>query len=153
MISPDRRSKHFPFTSIVRRPPQEIPRITRAFPGNQNALCIHTIEDVSKPPTLITNQTVRGDQRIVEKYLGSIVIDHRLYRTNLHTIVLEFAKINQEHRQPITWLFHILARGGPSQQQHQIRVQRPTGPDLLPIDPVVIPVAHGTGAQSSRIGT
>ena len=82
-----------------------------------------------------------------------MVIDHRLYGTNLHTIALELAKINQEHRQPITWLFHILARGGPSQQQHQIRVQRPTGPDLLAIDPVVIPVAYGVGAKPSGVAT
>ncbi len=51
---------------------------------------------------------------------------------------LRRAHVDQEHRQPVGALRHLLARRGARQQQHQVGMLGARGPDLLAVDDVVV---------------
>ena len=56
------------------------------------------------------------------------------------------AQVDQEHRQPVRALPHLVGRRGARQQQHQVGMQHAAGPHLLAVDDVAV-VALLVGAR------
>jgi hypothetical protein len=58
------------------------------------------------------------------------------------------AHVEDEDRQALGALGDLLARRGAGQQQHQVGLRGPAGPDLLAVDDVMIALAPGGRAQA-----
>ena len=80
--------------------------------------------------------------------LGGGVVHHGADRIDADAGDLREPHVDQEHREAVGALLHLLARRGARQQQHQIGMLGARGPDLLAVDDVVIvALANGGGAQ------
>ena len=60
--------------------------------------------------------------------------------------------VDQEDRQAVGALLGLLARRGARQQQHQVGMLGARGPDLLPVDDVVVALAHAPWCAAQRVG-
>ena len=80
------------------------------------------------------------------------MVHHRADRLDRQPGAQRRAHVDQEDRQAIGFLRHRLARLGAGQQQHQVRMFGPAGPDLLSAHHVVLAMAGGGGGQAECIG-
>ena len=80
------------------------------------------------------------------------MIHHGADRADGQPVIFGCAHVDDENRKPGGARLCRLARRGARQQQHEIGMLGARGPDLLPVDDIMIAVADGRGAQAERIG-
>ena len=59
-------------------------------------------------------------------------------RLDVEPVAQRRLDVDQEDRKPFALLLHLIERRGARQQEHEIGLQRPRGPDLLAVDDVVV---------------
>ena len=63
-------------------------RITYGLRANKDTLCVHAIQNVAKPLSLLTNQRVGGNAHVIEEDLRRRMVDHGADRLNLQPLSL-----------------------------------------------------------------
>ena len=109
------------------------------------------VEDVAEALPLLADQRVGGQLEVVEEDLGRGVVDHRRDRADLERGAA-LAHVDEEQREALGAALHLLGRRRAREQDHQVRVQRARGPDLLAVDdPALAAPARGR-LDRGRVG-
>ena len=152
LVLPDRPPEDFALAGIGACAINEKAGIAQAFPGNQDALGIHAVEDVVKATPLLADQGVGWDMQVVEEQLCRGVVDHGPDRPDGEPLTDRATHIDKKHRQALTPRCHLFARCGARKQHHEIGMLRTADPDLLPVDTIAVAVAYRRSAEIGGIG-
>ena len=127
--------------------------VADALRGDQDALGVHAVEDVAEALALLADQVLGRHLEVVEEHLVVLwLIIASIGRISM-PLPTRLAQVDQEHRQPVGALLHLVDRRGARQQQHQVGVQRARGPHLLAVDDVaVVALAHRAGLELGGVG-
>ena len=109
--------------------------VADALRGDQDPLRVHPVEDVAEALPLLADERVRRHLDAVEEDLGRRVVHQRLDRPDRHRPGRErLLHVDDEGREPLGLVRHLVERRRPREQQHQVGVQRARRPDLLTAD-------------------
>ena len=127
--------------------------VADALRGDQDPLRVHPVEDVAEALPLLADECVGRYLDAVEEDLGRRVVHQRLDRPDRHRPGREcLLHVDDEGREPLRLLRHLVERRRPREQEHQVGVQRARGPDLLPADQIAAVVTRGRRLQARRVG-
>ena len=153
LVLPDRPAEQLALLGVLRRLVDEPFGVADAFRRDQDALGVHAGQDVAEALPFLADQVFRRHAQIVEEHLRGGVVHHGADRIDGEVGALRQPHVDQEHRQAVGALLGLLLRRGARQQQHQIGMLGARGPDLLPVDDVmVVALAPRRGAQRKRVG-
>ena len=91
-------------TGLINKPA----RITYGLRANEDTFCVHTIQNVAKPFSLLTDQRVGGNAHVIEEDLRRRMVDHGADGLNLQPLSLEFADIDKEYRHTVVRPFSLI---------------------------------------------
>jgi hypothetical protein len=153
LVLPDRPAEQGAALRVVGRFCDEPLGVADAFRRDQDALGVHAGENVAEALTLLADQIVRWHAQVVEEHLGGGVVHHGADRIDGEVGRLRQMHVDQKYRQTVGARLGLLLRRGARQEQHQVGMLGARGPDLLPVDDVmVVALAPRRGAQRQRVG-
>ena len=152
LILPDRAAEHLALIGIAGGLGDEPAGIADAFGGDQDALRIHAVQDVAEALAFLADQVLRRHFQIVQEDFRGGVVQHGADRADGQPLAQRLFHIDQEDRKPLGLLRHLVLRRGAGQQDHQVGMFRPAGPDLLAVHDVFVALAHRHGADRGGVG-
>ena len=136
-FGPDRATEDDALGCIRGRLVDEPAPVADALRRDQDPLRVHAVEDVAEPLALLADERVRRHLQAVDEDLRGGVVDHRLDRADRHRSRRRGPlHVDDERREALRLLLHLLERRRPREEQHEVGVERPRRPDLLPVDDV-----------------
>jgi len=126
----------------------------RPSPTARTCSAFKAVEKVAELFAFLVDRAESADAEIVETYLAGVMIDHRLDRPDFKVLALVHRRhVDQENRQSIAALFHLIGRARASQPAvASCRNTWVAGPHFLAVDDVVIAVTHRAVLQPCGIG-
>ena len=153
LVPADRPLEYDALFRIRDRRFREPARVANGFRRHQYALGIHAVQNIAKAPALFADQVLRRHAHAVEEHFSRVVIDHGGQRLDLQALAEARVDIEQEYRQALRFLLHLVQRRRARQQQHEVRVQRARRPYFLPVNHIVVAITHRAGLEPGRIST
>ena len=138
LVLADRPAEHDALLGVVGGAADEELGIAQALRGDQDALGVHAVDDVAEALALLADQVLGRHLQVVEEHLAGVVVDHGVDLLDLDALALGLAQVDEEHREPLGALLHLVGGRGAGQQQHQVGLQHAAGPDLLAVDDVAV---------------
>src|SRR3546814_749697 len=89
---------------------------------------------------------------LVEEHLGAGVVHHGADRLDGDAAADRLAQVDDEDRESLALLGHLVFRRRAREQQHQIAVLGAAGPYLLAAHDVAVALAPGAGQETQGIG-
>ena len=152
LVLPDGPAEHDAIAGVLRGLLDEPAAIADALGGDQRALGIQAVEDVAKALALLADQAAGGNLQVVEEQLVGLVIDHVGDRLHGQAVADGLAQVDEEDRHALGLALHLSQRRGACQQDHQVRVLDARDPYFLPVDDVLVALAHGSGLDLGGVG-
>ena len=149
LVLSDRAPEHRAARRVRHRSIDEPAAVADALRRDQDPFRVHPVEDVAEPHALLADQVLRRDLQALDEHLIRVVVEHRLDRHDAQ-VLPRAAKVDEEGREAKPSPFR-LGRRRPGEQQHQVTLQRPRGPDLLAVDHVAVAVAPRARADRRRV--
>src|SRR5919107_3521180 len=133
----------------------EPPPVADALGGDEDPLGVHAVEDIAEALALLTDQAVRRYAQVLEEELVGLIVDHHAPGFYCKAIPYGLAQVKDKDRESLGLALHLIARGGPGQQDHVVGVLHARDVDLAPVDYVMIPIgaSHGGRPQGGRVGS
>jgi hypothetical protein len=133
--------------------PEQPAAVADALGRDEDPLGIHAVEDVAEALALLADQVLGRHFQILDEHLGRVVVDERLDRPNVDAIALGRLEIDQEHGKAFGALLDLIPRRRASEEQHQVGVKGARGPDLLPVDDVMVAIPDRAGLDLGGVGS
>ena len=152
LVLADGAAEDLALAGVADRFAREPAAIADAFGGDQDALGVHAVEDAAEALAGLADQVRGRDAQVVEEDLGGGVVDHGRDGTDGHTVAEGLGQIDQEDRESVRALLHLVLGRGARQQEHKIGVLGAAGPYLLAIDDVRVAVQDRRGGEAEGIG-
>src|SRR5215510_13409414 len=138
LILADRTIEYYSLLGITAGALDEPAAIANAFGGDQNALGVQAIEQITKTLAFFADEIFCGNFNIVKENLSGGVVHHGLNRANGKAASGGFTQIYEQNGKPFSTLFYLLDRSGARQQKHKIRMLCAGNPDFLTFDDVSV---------------
>ena len=101
---------------------------------------------------LLADERLDRHFEIVEEQLRRRVVHHRANRPDRQAVADGLPHVDEQHRQAVGALLHLIERRRADDQQQQIGVLGARDPDLLSADDVDVAAADGRRLELRRVG-
>jgi hypothetical protein len=137
--------------SPPRRPVDKEAAVAHALGGDEDALCVHDVEDVAWALALLPDQVPTRHLHAVELELAREVVHH--YPAALHfQAVADVPEVRYEDREALGAPLHLLDGRRAGERDHKVRVLDAGDVDLAPAHHVAVSTPLREGRDARRVG-